>query len=148
MCNQTQVCILRQTRTLARVKLGCEFPTMPDLIQKALTAKRESKSVEFKETFDPTSPGDWCEVVKDIVAIANSGGGRRQKALKSLRFDLRERVGHPRSQRPSARLMTRVQSRFFSRETLRKQRLGPLFMRRYQTQFSTRSTMSSTLIEF
>ena len=48
---------------------------MPDLIQKALTAKRESKSVEFKETFDPTSPGDWCEVVKDIVAIANSGGG-------------------------------------------------------------------------
>lgn len=48
---------------------------MPDLVQRALTAKRESKYIEFKETFDPDSPADWCEVIKDIVAIANSGGG-------------------------------------------------------------------------
>jgi hypothetical protein len=48
---------------------------MSDLVQKALSAKRESKYVEFKENFDPDSPGDWCEIVKDIVAIANSGGG-------------------------------------------------------------------------
>jgi schlafen family protein len=48
---------------------------MPDLIQRALTAKRESKYIEFKEDFDPNSPGQWCEVIKDIVAIANSGGG-------------------------------------------------------------------------
>ena len=48
---------------------------MPDLVQRALTAKRESKYIEFKENFDPDSPADWCEVIKDIVAIANSGGG-------------------------------------------------------------------------
>jgi hypothetical protein len=48
---------------------------MPDLIQKALHAKRETKQIEFKEGFDPSSPQDWCELIKDIVAIANSGGG-------------------------------------------------------------------------
>jgi len=45
------------------------------LIDKALKAKRESKSVEFKETFDPHSTQDWCEILKDFVAIANTGGG-------------------------------------------------------------------------
>lgn len=43
--------------------------------ERALTAKRESKAIEFKETLDTGSPQDWCEVIKDIVAIANSGGG-------------------------------------------------------------------------
>jgi len=49
--------------------------TKADLVQKALTAARESKHIEFKEEFDPASPGEWCEVIKDIVAISNSGGG-------------------------------------------------------------------------
>jgi schlafen family protein/restriction endonuclease-like protein len=44
-------------------------------ITKCLTAKRESKSVEFKENFLPTDAGDALEVLKDVVAIANSGGG-------------------------------------------------------------------------
>jgi hypothetical protein len=48
---------------------------MPDLISKALSAKRESKYIEFKHDFDPSSPGEVCELAKDIVAIANSGGG-------------------------------------------------------------------------
>jgi hypothetical protein len=48
---------------------------MPDLADRALNAKRESKYVEFKERFDPSSAAEWCEVIKDIVAIANSGGG-------------------------------------------------------------------------
>ena len=43
--------------------------------EKALLATRESKRVEFKEGFDPALPGAWCEVLKDIVSIANSGGG-------------------------------------------------------------------------
>lgn len=45
------------------------------LIRKFQEARRESKVVEFKESFDPNSAGDWCEIIKDIVAIANSGGG-------------------------------------------------------------------------
>jgi len=46
-----------------------------DIIQKALLAKRESKNIEFKETFDLNSSQDWCEIIKDIIAISNSGGG-------------------------------------------------------------------------
>ncbi len=35
----------------------------------------ETADVEFKAQFDPSSRQDWCELIKDIVAIANSGGG-------------------------------------------------------------------------
>ncbi len=45
------------------------------LIDKALRAKRESSRIEFKQTFDPDSKRDWCELIKDIIALANSGGG-------------------------------------------------------------------------
>jgi hypothetical protein len=55
---------------------------MTDLINKALTAKRESKHVEFKDSFDPT--GQWCELIKDLAAIANSGGGIIVFGLDSL----------------------------------------------------------------
>jgi len=46
-----------------------------EMLEKAKNAKRESKYIEFKERFDPDSPQEWCEIIKDIVAIANSGGG-------------------------------------------------------------------------
>ncbi len=42
---------------------------------KPANAKSESKSVDFKSTFDPDRPADWCELLKDVVAMANSGGG-------------------------------------------------------------------------
>lgn len=48
---------------------------MADIFQRALSAKRESKYIEFKSTFDPSAAGEWCELIKDIVALANSGGG-------------------------------------------------------------------------
>jgi hypothetical protein len=44
-------------------------------LTKCLTAKRESKSVEFKEQFSPFDVRQSLEVLKDMVAIANSGGG-------------------------------------------------------------------------
>jgi len=37
---------------------------------------RESRGVDFKEQFNVDNPGEWCELIKDIVAIANTGGGR------------------------------------------------------------------------
>ncbi len=49
--------------------------TKKDLLEKAKGAKRESKYVDFKNRFDVSSSGDWIELVKDIVAMANSGGG-------------------------------------------------------------------------
>jgi hypothetical protein len=48
---------------------------MPDLISRALAATSESKHIEFKEAFEPNSQASWCELAKDVVAIANSGGG-------------------------------------------------------------------------
>ena len=48
---------------------------MNHLIQKALKAKRESKYIDFKRSLDFAEPHSWCEIVKDIIAMANSGGG-------------------------------------------------------------------------
>jgi hypothetical protein len=44
-------------------------------ISKAVFSRRESKYIDFKEKLDLEKNGDWCEIVKDIVAMANSGGG-------------------------------------------------------------------------
>ena len=35
----------------------------------------ESASVDFKASFDPESKQDWCELIKDVIAMTNSGGG-------------------------------------------------------------------------
>lgn len=48
--------------------------TLPT-IEDALEATRESRHIEFKSAFDPHNTGEWCELIKDIIAIANSGGG-------------------------------------------------------------------------
>ena len=48
---------------------------MDKLVERGLKAKRESKYIEFKSSFDIESAGGWCEIVKDIVAMSNSGGG-------------------------------------------------------------------------
>lgn len=44
-------------------------------VEDVLARRRESKSLEFKRSFEVGSAGAWCELVKDIAAIANSGGG-------------------------------------------------------------------------
>lgn len=44
-------------------------------IERAQRAKRETRSLDFKECFDPDSAADWTELVKDFMAMANSGGG-------------------------------------------------------------------------
>ncbi len=49
---------------------------MKDLtLDKVKNAKKESKYLDFKEKFDINQTQDWCEIIKDIVAMANSGGG-------------------------------------------------------------------------
>ena len=44
-------------------------------IDEALAASRESRYVEFKTSFDPSNRRDLCEVLKDVLAFANSEGG-------------------------------------------------------------------------
>ena len=48
---------------------------MRDLVQEGLAAQQETKHIDFKREFNPDDPGAWCEIVKDIAAMANSGGG-------------------------------------------------------------------------
>lgn len=45
------------------------------LMERAESASRKSKHLEFKREFEVASGQAWCELIKDIVAIANSGGG-------------------------------------------------------------------------
>ena len=45
------------------------------LLKRGTEAKRSSKRVALKEDFDSGDPGDWLELVRDVAAIANSGGG-------------------------------------------------------------------------
>lgn len=45
------------------------------LLDDALVQAGETDAVDFKSTFDPDAAGDWLELVKDLVAIANNGGG-------------------------------------------------------------------------
>lgn len=48
---------------------------MDKLLQRGLEAKSESKHLEFKIEFDVSSKQSWAEIIKDVVAISNSGGG-------------------------------------------------------------------------
>jgi hypothetical protein len=41
----------------------------------AVAATKESRAIDFKSTFDPTQTSDWCELLKDVFAFANSAGG-------------------------------------------------------------------------
>ena len=41
----------------------------------ARSAQGESAQCDFKGQFNPASKMDWCELIKDIVSMANSGGG-------------------------------------------------------------------------
>lgn len=45
------------------------------LLSRAGNAQRESRHLDFKREFDVASNEAWCELIKDIVAFANSGGG-------------------------------------------------------------------------
>jgi predicted HTH transcriptional regulator len=49
--------------------------SQPTNIERAERAKRETRNLDFKERFDPGDAAEWCELVKDFMAMANSGGG-------------------------------------------------------------------------
>jgi hypothetical protein len=39
------------------------------------SAETETADLDFKGSFDPSALQAWCELIKDMVAMANSGGG-------------------------------------------------------------------------
>lgn len=48
---------------------------MSRLVDRALAASKESGGIDFKAEADFSAPHTWCELVKDVVAVTNSGGG-------------------------------------------------------------------------
>jgi hypothetical protein len=48
---------------------------MDELLRDALAANCETAQFDFKQQFDTESSREWLEIIKDVVAIANSGGG-------------------------------------------------------------------------
>jgi schlafen family protein len=48
---------------------------MRNLIDRALTAQRENRRIEFKDGFNAGSEQEWREIIRDVAAMANSGGG-------------------------------------------------------------------------
>lgn len=46
-----------------------------DALIEALERQSETNNVDFKSLFDVSALRDWLELIKDIVAFANSGGG-------------------------------------------------------------------------
>lgn len=44
-------------------------------LESAVEHRVESTAVDYKASFDPASAAEWIEIVKDVVAFANSGGG-------------------------------------------------------------------------
>ena len=68
----------KRRRNRRRERLGgfvLNATSMHQDILAAISRCTESESVEFKASLDPQSLAEWLEVVKDIVAVANSGGG-------------------------------------------------------------------------
>ncbi len=48
---------------------------MEEQVSIALQSNSETESLDFKRSFNPDSAAEWIELIKDIIAIANSGGG-------------------------------------------------------------------------
>ncbi len=46
-----------------------------DTVTRVATSENETADLDFKAQFDPDAARDWCELIKDVVAMANSGGG-------------------------------------------------------------------------
>jgi hypothetical protein len=44
-------------------------------LESAIEHRVESTSVDYKASFDSGVPAEWVEIVKDVAAFANSGGG-------------------------------------------------------------------------
>lgn len=49
--------------------------TLDEVVALAENASGECGTIDFKSGFDISSKLDWAEIIKDIVALANSGGG-------------------------------------------------------------------------
>jgi hypothetical protein len=65
----------KRADSLVRQVLALPDPLADEACKQLMTVKRESRLLDFKQAFDPGDTGDWCELIKDLVAMANTLGG-------------------------------------------------------------------------
>jgi len=65
----------KRSDSLVRELLRTSDPLSDKACKTLLLVRRESRPLDFKELFDPNNNGDWCEIIKDLVAMANTDGG-------------------------------------------------------------------------
>lgn len=65
----------KRSDSLVRELLLSPDPMSDEACRQLLAVRRESRLLDFKQSFDPNENGDWCEVIKDLVAMANTAGG-------------------------------------------------------------------------
>lgn len=69
------ICVKREVESDIKYHSWLLGHLMDELVERGLKAKRESKYIDFKGEFDTSSTKNWCEVIKDVIAMSNSGGG-------------------------------------------------------------------------
>lgn len=65
----------KRSDSLVRTLLLSADPLSDNACRQLLAIRGETRVLDFKESFDPQSNGDWCELIKDLVAMANTDGG-------------------------------------------------------------------------
>ena len=66
---------LRFTHAFDKEHNGRMDPEEEKFLTLARSSEKETRQLDFKQQFDPNSAVDWSNIVKDIIAMANSGGG-------------------------------------------------------------------------
>jgi hypothetical protein len=65
------------------------------------TVRAETDHIDFKSRFDPDAARDWCEIIKDIIAMHNSQGGAILFGLDSSGCDAGDATGLARPVDPA-----------------------------------------------
>jgi len=65
----------KRSDSLVRALLRTSDPLSDQACKTLLSVRRESRPLDFKGSFNPNENGDWCEIIKDLVAMANTDGG-------------------------------------------------------------------------
>lgn len=80
-----------------------------ELLDRAITSTTETAEIEFKNPFDTSSKGEWLEILKDLLALANSGGGALAFGLDDNGDPSGEDVG-PIAEFDPAKIVDKIES--------------------------------------
>ena len=63
---------------------------MHDLVKRGLSAKRESKYIDFKSSLDFNESNSWCEIIKDIIGPLHNQSTRVEDCIEHHSLPKRE----------------------------------------------------------